>query len=104
MQIMAYEAAEFNANLAAAAGDDGELRAELRACFVDSMVGQIDLLKRSRCDGNWHVAAMRLRGLATSFHAPDLTLLAEEASDSAPGDPVILRKLTQFAAEFAEHS
>lgn len=101
---MAYEASEFNANLAAAAGDDPLLRAELRACFVDSMNSQIDLLQRARCDGNWHIAAQRLRGLANSFHAFDLTMLAEEALDAAPGDPVITRKLSRFAAEFAENS
>ena len=93
---------DFDANLAAAAGADASLRAELLDCFRDSLVSQIDLLARSRCDGNWQVAAQRLRGLATSFHCSELTGLAEEALDAAPGDPVIVRKLSQFALDFTE--
>lgn len=87
---------DFEANLAAATGGDAALRAELAASFTDSVAHQIDLLRRARCDGNWEMAAMRLKGLGASFHAGSLTRLAEEALDSAPGDPVILRKLGQF--------
>lgn len=77
------------------------LLAELRRAFLDSLARQIDLLGRSRCDGNWHVAAMRLKGLAASFHAEPLTDLAEEALSGAPGDPAIVRRLQAFLAEFA---
>lgn len=101
---MALENSDFEANLAAATGDDAQLRAELLACFLESVCGQIDLLRRSRCDGNWEVAAMRLRGLGTSFHSPRLADLAQQALDSAPGDPVILRQLAQFADSFSEKS
>jgi len=97
---MANESGNFDAHLAAAADQDPGLLAELRACFVESMVNQINLLERSRCDGNWSVAAQRLRGLGASFHSTELVRLAEEALDSAPGDPVIVRKLTRFAASF----
>ena len=76
------------------------LLAELRRAFLDSLARQIDLLGRSRCDGNWHVAAMRLKGLAASFHAEPLTDLAEEALSGAPGDPAIVRRLQAFLAEF----
>lgn len=96
---MAFENANFDANLAAAAGDDPALFAELRRAFRESVEKQVDLLGRARCDGNWMVAAERLRGLGASFHAEPLVLLADEALDSAPGDPVILRKLGAFAAE-----
>lgn len=92
---------EFDANLAAAAGDDPALRRELLACFCDSLNSHVDLLRRARCDGNWFIAAQRLRGLGTSFHSPRLMLLGEEALDSAPGDPVILRKLAEYADHFA---
>ena len=57
---------------------------------------QIDLLGRSRCDGNWQVAAMRLKGLAASFHADGLLVLAEEALDTVPGDRAVLRRLHQM--------
>ena len=89
--------ADFDANLAAVTGEDLALRAELAACFAASVEAQVDLLGRARCDGNWELAAMRLKGLGASFHSAELTALAEEALESAPGDPVILRKLGQFA-------
>ena len=97
---MAYERGDFDANLSIAAGEDAALRAELMACFAESVALHVDLLQRARCDGNWEMAAQRLRSLGSSFHAPALVGLAEEALDSAPGDPVIVRKLRGFAAEF----
>ena len=74
---MAHDAADFDATLAAAAGEDAALLHELRAAFVESLTQQVDLLRRARCDGNWQVAAMRLKGLGASFHAPELVRLAE---------------------------
>jgi hypothetical protein len=97
---MAYENGALDATLAAAAGDDPALLAELRHAFAESLGQQVDLLKRSRCDGNWNVAAMRLKGLAASFHAEGLIGFAEEALDAAPGDPVVIRKLERFLTEF----
>lgn len=48
---MAIEAGALNATLAAAAGDDPLLLAELRDAFLESLARQVDLLRRSRCDG-----------------------------------------------------
>jgi HPt (histidine-containing phosphotransfer) domain-containing protein len=93
---MAFEAGALDATLAAAAGDDPLLLAELRGAFLESLATQVDLLRRSRCDGNWRVAALRLRGLATSFHAQPLILLAEEALESAPGEPTVVRRLQTY--------
>ena len=93
---------DFDATLAAAAGEDGALLVELRAAFVESLTQQIDLLRRARCDGNWEVAALRLKGLGASFHADELVRLAEQALDGAPGEPGILRKLDQFCAKFTD--
>ncbi|ABD26476.1 hypothetical protein Saro_2037 [Novosphingobium aromaticivorans DSM 12444] len=98
---MAYEGASLDANLAAAAGHDPELVRELRAAFIESAERQVDLLSRARCDGNWQVAAMRLKGLAASFHADGLCLLADEALDAAPGDPAVIRKLRQMLADLS---
>jgi len=95
--MIALENSDFDANLAAAAGEDAQLRAELLACFRQSATTHIDLLRRARCDGNWEVAAMRLKGLGTSFHSQRLSFLAQEALDAAPGDKVVLRQLGQFA-------
>ncbi|MBA4163422.1 MAG: Hpt domain-containing protein [Erythrobacter sp.] len=90
---MAFESGALDATIAAAAGDDAALIAELRATFVESARRQLDLLRRSRCDGNWSVAAMRLKGLAASFHVEDLMQLAQQALDGVPGDPAILRQI-----------
>ena len=98
---MAYESGALDATLAAAAGDDPVLLGELRGAFIDSLARQVDLLGRARCDGNWQMAAMRLKGLAASFHAEPLTDLAEEALIAAPGDPAIVRRLQALLDEFA---
>ena len=98
---MVFESGALDATLAAAAGDDPELLRELRQAFHESLITQVDLLGRARCDGNWNVSAMRLKGLAASFHATELMNLAEEALESAPGDPVILRKFRAALDEFA---
>lgn len=97
---MLYENGALDANLAAAAGDDAVLMAELRDAFAGSLARQLDLLKRSRCDANWDVAAMRLKGLAASFHAVDLIVLADEAVSSAPGEPTVIRKIEDFLTDF----
>jgi HPt (histidine-containing phosphotransfer) domain-containing protein len=98
---MAYESGALDATIAAAAGEDAALFAELRLAFIESVARQVDLLGRARCDGNWHVAAMRLKGLAASFHAEALLALAEEALDAAPGEPGVVRRLQAFLDDFA---
>ncbi|MGX7895154.1 Hpt domain-containing protein [Tsuneonella sp. HG222] len=98
---MAYISDSLDATFAAAAGQDPALLEELRAAFAESLAGQIDLLRRARCDGNWEMAAQRLKSLGASFHAPALVSLASEALDGAPSDPVVLRKLERFARDFA---
>lgn len=90
---MAYESGSFETALAAAAGDDFGLFAELRLAFLESASRQLDLMRRSRCDANWQVAAMRLQGIAASFHEETLSELAREALAGAPGDPAALRRI-----------
>jgi HPt (histidine-containing phosphotransfer) domain-containing protein len=98
---MAYEVGALDATLAAAAGADGELFSELRQAFIESLAQQLDLLRRSRCDGNWQMSAMRIKGLAASFHAEALLALADEALEGAPGDPLVLRRIQTFLDEYA---
>lgn len=98
---MALHEHGLDATLAAAAGEDAALLAELRAVFAESLGRNVDLLKRARCDGNWQVAAQRLKSLGASFHAPDLVNLSDEALEGAPGDPVVVRKLERFAGEIS---
>ncbi|WP_170002545.1 Hpt domain-containing protein [Pseudopontixanthobacter vadosimaris] len=96
---MMYENSSFEATLAAAAEEDAGLLGELKGAFGQSLRYQVDLLSRARCDGNWLVAAQRIRGLAASFHATELLHLADTALQSAPGDPVIIRELQDFLAQ-----
>ena len=97
---MAYDGGALDATLAAAAGDNPALMHELRGAFVESAMRQLDLLKRARCDGNWHVAAMRLKGLAASFHADELLQAAEIALHAAPGEPMAVREIEAVLARF----
>ena len=97
---MAYENGAMDATLAAAAGDDPALMLELRGAFLESAMKQLDLLKRSRCDGNWNVAAMRLKGLAASFHVEELLIAAENALESAPGEPAAIRGIETVLERF----
>lgn len=90
---MAYESGSFETALAAAAGEDYVLLAELRLAYLEGASRQLDLLRRSRCDANWQMAAMRLQGIATSFHDELLAQLAQEAVGGAPGDPFVVRRI-----------
>ncbi len=98
---MAYEAGALDATLAAAAGEDPVLFSELRQAFIESVERQLDLLRRSLCDGNWQMSALRLKGIAATFHAERLIVLAEEAAGGAPGDPAVLRRMQTFIDDFA---
>ena len=98
---MVYDPGALNASLSAAVGSDGNLMAELRIAFVDSIARQVDLMGRARCDANWQFSAARLKGLAASFGATGLLELADEALEGAPGDPVVLRKLKAAIEDFA---
>ena len=96
---MVYETSSIDATLSAAAGANPALHAELKAAFLDSIDRQVDLMSRSRCDGNWQMAGMRLRAIAASFHADELIALADEATTGAPGDPSIIRRIKAFIGE-----
>lgn len=97
---MAYDMGALDASLAAAAGSDPVLMADLRAAFLESAARHIDLMGRARCDANWEFAAARLKSLAASFGAVGLLRLADEALAGAPSDPVVLRKLTAAIEDF----
>ena len=90
---MSYDPGALNAALAAAVGEDLSLIADLRVAFMESAERHLELLQRARCDANWELAAWRLKGLAASFGLTGLMALADEAADSAPGDPRVLRRM-----------
>lgn len=101
---MAFECGNLDSTFAAAAGDDPALMRELRDVFAESVERQLDLLRRSRCDANWEMAAQRLKGVAAGFNADGLIELAEEALSSAPGEPTVIRKIETFHREFVAES
>lgn len=101
---MAMDYGAFDTSLTAAAGDDPALMAELRRAFLESAKRQIDLLGRSRCDANWQYCCYRLKGLAASFGVSGIITLADEACAGAPGDPVIVRKLSRGLQELEDGS
>lgn len=96
---MTLESGQFEAALTAAAGNDPALQLELRNAFLESALKQLDLLRRSRCDANWELAAIRLKGLSASFHAERLQQLSEEALTSAPGEPTVMRAISEHLTE-----
>ena len=98
---MAYDPGALHASIAAAVGADQSLMAELHAAFLESAERQLDLMGRSRCDANWRHAAERLKSLAASFGVSGLQMLAQEALDGAPGDPVVLRRIRAAIDDFA---
>lgn len=98
---MAYDPGTLNASLAAAVGADSGLMAELRVAFLESASRQLDLMGRARCDANWIIAGSRLKSVAASFGVTGLAKLADEALEGAPGDPVILRRISAALDEFA---
>lgn len=100
---MSVDYGAFDTALKAAAGDDAGLLAELRQTFLESARRQISLLSRSRCDANWQYTSWRLKGLAASFGANKLMELAEDASNGAPGDPVVIRQIECAISEIEHH-
>ena len=99
---MVYDPGALNASLAAAVGSDSALMDELREAFLESAARQHDLMGRSRCDANWIIATSRLKSVAASFNLTGLVLLANEALEGAPGDPVILRKIGNAIESFRQ--
>jgi len=81
-------------------GDDPQLVSELRGAFLESAAVFVDQLRRSRCDANWRMAALRLQGLGASFGAVALMEAAEDAANGAPGDPVVVRRIERAIKVF----
>lgn len=90
---MAYDPGNLLTALSAAVGSDVALIADLRRAFIESAERQVDLLARARCDANWTMAALRLKGLCASFGVMEVMALADKALEGAPGDPQVLRAL-----------
>lgn len=90
---MSFDSGPLDRYLHAAVGDDPAMALDLRNAFSQSARNLADLMKRARCDANWSVAALRLKGLSATFGIIPLIRLAEEAMAGAPGDPAVLRQI-----------
>ncbi len=91
---MSFDSGPLDRYLSAAFGDDPAMAMDLRAAFTGSARDLSDLMRRSRCDANWEMAAIRLKGLAATFGIIPLIQLAEAAIEGAPGDPAVLRQIS----------
>ncbi len=92
---MSFDSGPLDRYLSATVGDDPAMSSDLRAAFTESARDLADLMRRSRCDANWHAAAERLKSLAATFGVIPLIQFAEEAMEGAPGDPAVLRDINQ---------
>jgi hypothetical protein len=92
---MSFDSGPLDRYLNAAFGDDPAMAMDLRSAFTGSARDLADLMRRARCDANWEVAALRLKGLAATFGIIPLIELAEEAMAGAPGDPAVLREINK---------
>ncbi len=92
---MSFDSGPLDRYLSAAFGDDPAMAMDLREAFAGSARDLADLMRRARCDANWEMAALRLKGLAATFGIVPLIELAEEAMAGAPGDPAVLRSINE---------
>lgn len=90
---MSFDSGPLDRYLSSAFGDDPAMAMDLRTAFTGSARDLSDLMRRSRCDANWEMAATRLKGLAATFGIVPLIELAEAAIEGAPGDPAVLRQI-----------
>lgn len=100
--LMVYDPGNLQAALSAAVGADVALIADLRRAFIESAERQVDLLARARCDANWTMAALRLKGLCASFGVTEVMALADRAIEGAPGDPVVVRDIGAGLARLSQ--
>ena len=98
---MSFDSGPLDTYLNAAFGDDPAMAMDLRGTFAGSARDLADLMRRARCDANWDVAALRLKGLAATFGVVPLIELAEAAIVGAPGDPAVLRRINRLIEEIA---
>lgn len=98
---MSFDSGPLDRYLSSAFGDDAAMAMDLRGAFTGSARDLADLMRRSRCDANWNVAALRLKGLAATFGIISLIQLAEDAMVGAPGDPAVLRRINQAIDDIA---
>ncbi len=99
---MSFDSGFLDRNLADAVGDDPALVAELRAAFFDSAQRHVSALHNAADDKQWQAAAWRLKGLAASFGAEELMVLAANAAEGAPRDRALLDRIDKLLVGFGQ--
>ncbi|UVO53180.1 Hpt domain-containing protein [Sphingomonas sp. SUN039] len=90
---MAYDPGALEATLAAVAGEQGALIAELRAAFFEGADGHVTAMKAATAQPVWEQAALRLRSLAASFGLQRVMDAARDATSVPCGDARALQRI-----------
>lgn len=90
---MAYDPGALEATLAAVAGAQPELIAELRAAYFESAEAILTTIRNASDDAGWTEAAARLRSLSASFGLRRVMDVAAEAAAAPCGDARALRRI-----------
>jgi len=90
---MAYESAPVDALLATAAGDDPALMHDLHLAFLGSAEDQYRALAMAASIAEWHMAALRFKGLCARFGMTEMADLVGQAIERPLRDPAMLRRI-----------
>lgn len=95
---MAYDPGALEATLAAVAGEQTTLIAELRDAFFDSADGHVTAMKAATAQAVWDQAALRLRSLAASFGLQRMMDAACDATTVPCGDAKAMQRIERALA------
>ena len=95
---MAYDPGALEATLAAVAGEQSSLIAELRDAFFASADAHLAAMRGATVQSSWEQAALRLRSLAASFGLQRVMDAASEAATAGCGDTKALRRIERALA------
>lgn len=95
---MAYDPGALEATLAAVAGEQTALIAELRDAFFDSADGHVMAMKAATAQTVWDQAALRLRSLAASFGLQRMMDAARDATTVPYGDAKVMQRIERALA------
>lgn len=95
---MAYDPGALEATLAAVAGEQSSLIAELRAAFFDSADAYLATMRTAAAQPVRDQAAQRLRSLAASFGLQRVMDAARDAMDTPFGDARAVQRIERALA------
>ena len=95
---MAYDPGALEATLAAVAGEQSSLIAELRDAFFASADAHIAAMKTATAQAVWAQSTGRLRSLAASFGLNRVMDAARDAADAPCGDAKALQRIERALA------